>query len=135
MDDMHNILNTKPRRRRKTPKKDSESAVLRECLAWLHEQEDVLYVERRNTGALATTDGGYIKFGHKGAADIWCLVNTGMNDPIHVEIECKARKGGRLSDAQKAFQARCKEIEIEYLVVRSAEELEKKLWECVGMTD
>lgn len=64
----------KPRRR--TPKKDLEGAVVRECLAFLHADPNVAYIERRNTGAVAFQGGGFLRFGSKGAADIWCLIRV-----------------------------------------------------------
>ncbi len=115
-------------KRKRTPKRNLEGAVVRECLRYLEDNDDVLYVERRNTGAVELQGGGYIRFGSKGAADIWCLVETYTFYPVHVEIECKRRDGkGRQSKDQKDFQAMCERIGVPYFLVISAEELAKKI--------
>ncbi|MBU2051426.1 MAG: hypothetical protein KKH61_20955 [Gammaproteobacteria bacterium] len=136
----------KPRKR--TPKKSLEASVIRDCLALLHDYPDVIYVERRNTGAVKFTDGGFIRFGSPGGADIWCLLATPLYELIisaddnvepvskqsgsylikHIEIEAKRADGkGRQSPAQKRFQAMCDDWGIPYLLVTSAEELQKAL--------
>ena len=120
--------------RRRSKRKDLEAGVLRECIKWLRAQPDVLYVERRNTGAVQFEGGGFMRFGFPGAADLWCVVAEGegllmdgATIPAHVEIECKRADGkGRLSPTQKAFQRLCHEKGIPYLVVTSAEDLAKK---------
>lgn len=139
------------RKKHGTPKKDLEAAVLRECLMFLRSCEWVAYVERRNTGAVQFEGGGFLRFGHEGAADIWCLIRQplfGMDVsedltietvhfklPIeecqwfnHVEIECKRRDGkGRLNASQVKFQKFCGETGIPYFVVTSAEDLARQL--------
>ena len=121
----------KPQRlygKKRTPKQDLEGAVLKECLAWLRAQPDVLYIERRNTGAIAFDDGSRIKFGSEGAADIWILARSPLakSEVRHIEIECKRRDGkGRMSPGQLAFQEQMLEIGVLYFVVLSAEELER----------
>ncbi len=136
----------------RSKRKDLEAGVLRECTRWLRANPGVVYVERRNTGAVAFEGGGFMRFGAPGAADLWCLVRCQMmakqvdQEPpcwqcpphcareccsssclVHVEIECKRRDGkGRLSPAQKAFQDRCENIGVAYLVVTSAEDLARK---------
>lgn len=121
--------------RRKTPKKNLEARVVRECLKLLAEHPDVVYAERRNTGMVLFQGGGCVKFGHKGAADIWCLYRVPMVIDIgittinrHVEIECKRADGkGKQTPAQLEFQEFCEEHGIPYLLVTSAKELAKKL--------
>ncbi len=131
----------KPRKR--SPKKDGEAVVVRECLLFLKQHPQVIYVERRNTGAVQFADGGFIRFGSKGAADIWCLVEAPIqnwinnfdrhmiedeNVLVHVEIECKRADGkGRQSEAQKKFQQFCDYRGIPYILVISASELAEKL--------
>lgn len=122
--------------RRKTPKKNLEARVVRECLAYLHTRPDVVYVERRNTGMVLFRDGGCIRFGHKGAADIWCLVKTlveidiGVTETIqHIEIECKRADGkGKQTESQQDFEEFCEGHDIPYLLVTSARELAQKLF-------
>ncbi len=128
----------KPRKR--SPKKDGEAVVVRECLLFLKQHPQVIYIERRNTGAVVLEGGGFIRFGSKGAADIWCLVDTTRYltaynentnqwykscDPVggitHVEIECKRADGkGRQSEAQKKFQEFCDSQGIPYILTTSA---------------
>lgn len=126
--------------RRRTPKKDSEAAVLRECMIYLKKCPDTVFTERRNTGAIAFEGGGFIRFGTPGAADIWCLIqNDARYDEYeygnhvsleHIEIECKRRDGkGRLSSAQQAFKQFCEKSGIPYFVVTSAADLDKQLKE------
>lgn len=133
-------------KRHRTPKNDLEGAVLKECVLFLSAAESVIYVERRNTGAVDFEDGGHIAFGRKGAADLWCLISAPCyymgkdshgnyeqkSDPTgditHIEIECKRRDGkGKLSEDQKEFQQSCKDVGIPYFVVTSATDLAEQL--------
>ena len=134
-----------PKKKKRTPKKDLEGAVVRECLKFLAACEQVVYFERRNTGAVQFEDGGFIRFGSKGAGDIWCLIGAPVSNEdglfgyiagrpmfsttlCHVEIEIKRRDGkGRLSLDQKAFKQLCEKIGVPYLVVTSAEDLAEQL--------
>ncbi len=120
---------TKPK---KCKRENLESPVVKAVLQYLVDHPRVILVERRNTGAVKFNDGSMIHFGSKGRADIWCLVKTIAaswvslhgGTPEHVEIECKRADGkGRLSPAQKKFQAHCLACGIPYLVVTSVEEL------------
>jgi hypothetical protein len=129
------------KRRRKTPKKDLEGAVQKECLDWLVAHPDVLYVERRNTGAVKTEDGGFFRYGRTGGADIFCRLkrrpcdNLAYPFPIPVEIECKRRDGkGTLSDDQKTFKREMDDIGVPYIMVLSAEDMAEQLRE-LGLTD
>ncbi len=138
----------KPRKR--SLKKDGEAVVVRECLLFLKQHPQVIYIERRNSGAVVLEGGGFIRFGSKGAADIWCLVrcrslkhypdeqmficednmdgSCGGSCHTHVEVECKRADGkGRQSEAQKKFQQFCDDWNIPYILVISANELAKKL--------
>lgn len=143
---------TKPTRKR-SPKKNLEARVIRDCLTYLCRHPTVVYVERRNTGAVMFTDGSRVAFGATGAADIWCIARThvhrancridltgkccpedwgpGCDDCPqlkHIEIECKRADGkGKQSQAQKDFQHFCNANGIPYLLVTSAEELTEKL--------
>lgn len=128
----------KKRRRRKTPKKDSEAAVLRECLLYLRKCPEVVYLERRNTGAITFADGGFMRFGSLGAADIFCLIRCRSHGSLlnvvdhlyHIEIEVKRRDGkGRLSPAQQSFKQFCEKSGILYFVVTSRENMIKQLKE------
>lgn len=136
---------TKPTR--KCPRKNLEGAVVRECLKFLHDSPDVIYTERRNTGAVQFEDGGFVRFGSKGAGDIFCLVKEVLYEmdiedipgPLqsrvsdcytvrHVEVEAKRADGkGRQSADQKAFQAFCDSHRIPYILTISAQELSEKI--------
>ncbi len=136
----------KPRKR--SPKKDGEAVVVWECLLFLNQHPQVIYVERRNTGAIQLEGGGFIRFGSKGAADIWCLVRCrSLKDyphgtlcmdnfdgscegscHTHVEIECKRSDGkGRQSEAQKKFQQFCDSQGIPYILTTSASYLAEQI--------
>ena len=139
---------TKPKRKR-SKRTDLEGHVVRECLKFLNDCPGVIYVERRNTGAVQFEGGGFIRFGSKGAADIWCLVKETLyevdvsGDPLdivaqsrisdsylvrHVEIECKRADGkGRQSPDQRAFQEFCDSQHIPYILTTSAEKLKLKI--------
>lgn len=143
-------------RRRQSKRTGLEAQVVRECLLFLKQHPRVVYVERRNTGAVQFQDGGFIRFGQKGAADIWCLVETYRHDHncqhgvsnghpmccpedwglacdgccsvIHVEIECKRSDNkGRQSAVQKQFQEFCDNHRIPYILTTSAQELARCL--------
>ena len=140
------ILTDPPKKRRhRTPKKNLEGAVVRDCLRYLHDNDDVIYVERRNTGAVQLEGGGFIRFGSKGAADIWCLVKQIAKSGdglygyiagrpptttrlVHVELEMKRADGkGRLSEDQKVFRDFCHKHDIPYFVITSVRELSEIL--------
>lgn len=58
---------------------------------------------RRNAGRGRLANGGYVKVGTAGMADIWVLAWPG----IHVEVECKVDRPGRpgkLTDAQTRWR-------------------------------
>ncbi len=123
---------------KRSSKKDLEGPVVKECLSLLKSLPEVLYVERRNTGAVQFPDGRFVRFGVKGGADLWCLIATPLSRypnrllrPIalrHVEVECKRRDGkGKQSAEQKTFEQHCGKIGVPYLLVTSAEDLRKKL--------
>lgn len=144
------------RKRKRTPKKHLEATVVRECLQFLAKHPDVIYVERRNTGAVQFQDGGFVRFGAVGAADIWCLVRRythrkncrigsssgrpmccpedwgpdceGCIQTTHIEIECKRSDGkGRQSAAQKKFQEFCASQHIPYILCSSTKQLAEQL--------
>lgn len=136
-------------RKRKTPKANLEGPVVRECLKFLRAHPAVIHAERRNTGALRIEGGGFVRFGFKGAADIFCLIRCWCrkfspgygwdcegdidgscegNCHTHLEIECKRADGkGRLSVDQKAFKKMCDEHHVPYIVATSVADVEKEL--------
>ena len=107
-------------KRRKTPKKDLETPVVKECMRWLNQQG--YYAERRNTGAVKYGKA-FVRYGTLGGADIFAVING-----KHCEVEAKRRDGkGRLSDNQKEFRRLMHDFGIPYLVVTSASDLEKQV--------
>ena len=74
-----------------------ESAVLSQCLAWLHVRG--IFAWRNNIGAAKTEDGRFVRFGIPGASDIIGVLPGGR----FLAVECKRSTGGRVSDQQKAF--------------------------------
>lgn len=116
---------TEPPRRQKGRKADGEAVVLRACLRVLADHPAVAYFERRNTGAVQFADGGFMRFGRPGAADIFAVLRDGR----HIEIECKRADGkGKLSPVQARFAAIMRDLGIPYRVVISGAELQE--WLC-----
>ena len=94
----------------------SEAGVLSGCLDWLRMYKFV--ADRMNTGA-GDLGGGFRRYGIIGAGDILAIAPDGR----HIEIECKAGKGGTWSISQ---QKRCKRIRKNnavYMVVHGVPEL------------
>ena len=79
-------------RKRRAKRAGLEGPVVRECLKLLHDDPRVVYVERRNNGAVQFDDGGFVRFGSKGAADIFCIckIPVYVFEPLpRVQIEHK----------------------------------------------
>lgn len=97
----------------------TEAEVVAECLIGIGVRyPETIRAWRQNTGAFKTDDGRFIRFGVVGQADISGLFyGTGRR----LEIECKT-KTGKLSDAQKAFQAMVEFFGGVYIVVRDPDE-------------
>ena len=93
-----------------------EAEVLAGCLKWLKARR--VFCDRHDCGA-GDFGSGYAKYGIEGAGDIIGILPGGR----HIEVECKAGHGGRLSVAQ---QRRMQDVRIAggvYLVIHGAEEL------------
>jgi hypothetical protein len=87
------------RRARQTLQPQPESAVLRDCLAFLSLMR--IYAWRQNTGAGDMGADGrkrFVRFGFSGVSDIIGI----MPDGRFLAVECK-RVGGTVSQAQQAF--------------------------------
>lgn len=100
----------------------SENDVLSECMTWLKREGFV--ADRMNVGA-GDFGGGYRTYGIKGAGDILVIAPDGL----HIEIECKAGKGGVWSESQ---QKRCKKIrgnKAVYMVIHGRDELKYRFRE------
>lgn len=80
-----------------------EKDVQRKILSLLKRHPKVAWAERMNTGSFkiganAVDKGRYLKFGFVGCSDIFGQLKTGQ----FLAVEVK-RKGGKLSEPQKAF--------------------------------
>lgn len=100
----------------------SEADVLRDCLAYLSRTSFYypLKYDRLNNGA-GNLGAGFRQFGIKGAGDIIATLNG-----QHIEIECKAGKGGQLSIYQQARRAEIEAANGKYFIVYSATDLERE---------
>ncbi len=109
-------LPTKPT----VPVRDSlEADVLSECMTWLHAHRFI--ADRMNVGK-GDFGGGFRTYGIIGAGDIIAIAPDGR----HIEVECKAGKGGVWSESQ---QKRCRKIRRNnavYMVVHGIQELEHR---------
>lgn len=114
-----------PSKRRRSSASDLEASVIKEAV--LIARQRGWNLKRRNTGAVFTPDGRMIRYGGKGAADVFLVVQVnGM--PLHIEAEAKRRDGkGRLSAAQLAFAGWCHDEGIPYFTFTSGKEFESKV--------
>ena len=113
----------KPKPKRRTRAADRESAVVRECLLWLRRYGAL--VIRSHSGLVVLSNGYWMKQGMAGWPDI-CGV---LPDGRFVAVECKARRGGRQSAAQKRIEQEIRDRNGVYIRARSAEDIQN------GITD
>lgn len=105
-------------------KKQSETDLVKACLAWLKVAKPAGVFWRANVGAVVSEYQGrkrFTRFGVPGMADIQGILNGRA-----VFIECKSAKGV-LSANQIVFGERVSNAGALYLVVRSLDELIQKL--------
>ncbi len=95
-----------------------ESEVLKFCLDWLRKHR--ILCNRMNTGAGRVGTSGFYTYGIPSAGDIIGLLPNG----IHLEIEVKRGKGGRLSLGQQKRMQDIRKNNGIYLVIHGVEELE-----------
>jgi hypothetical protein len=98
-----------------------EAEVLKDCIEWLRYHGIV--ADRMNVGAGVLSDAGFRKYGIEGAGDIIAILPNGR----HLEVECKAGKGGRWSVSQQRRAAKIERNNAIYIVVHGVEELEYKM--------
>lgn len=97
----------------------SERDVVKACISWLRRHR--IFCNRHDCGGGYLGDSGaYATYGIKGAGDIIGL----LPDGTHLEIECKAGKGGSLTKGQQKRMKDIKENNGIYLVVHGISELE-----------
>jgi hypothetical protein len=95
-----------------------ESEVLADCIAWC--KKNGVLVWRNNTGSGTLGISGYYHYGITDGGDLIGLLPTGQ----HIEIECKASKGGRWSAGQMARKLEIEKSNGIYMLVHSVEELD-----------
>jgi hypothetical protein len=94
--------------------------VLQECLSLLKRLG--IMANRLNNGSFCT-NSGYHCYGIPGAGDIIGILPGGR----HLEVECKAGKGGSLSDKQQERMRNVRRAGGVYIVAHSAGELSEQL--------
>jgi hypothetical protein len=98
-----------------------ENVVQEECIEWLGKHG--IIGDRNNVGTFSVPGSGMRRFGIKDAGDWIGLLPNGR----HIEIEFKRGKGGSLSNGQQKRKRKIMSNNGVYLIVHSAEELEKLL--------
>jgi len=101
-----------------------EYVVVNECIRWLRKHH--IFCNRHDCAGADLGMGQYATYGIKGAGDIIGIIPP---DGLHLEIECKAGKGGRLSLGQQKRQINVTNAGGLYFVVHGVEELEHYLGE------
>lgn len=96
---------------------EKESDIVRAICEYLTHRRHFFW--RNNTGAFRTEKGGMYFFGAKGSPDIFVVTRGGYL----VSLEVKTQKG-RQSPDQRVWEARCREIDAAYHVVRSIEDVQ-----------
>jgi len=98
---------------KKLPQRESD--IVASCLEYFVLKN--IFAFRCNTGALRTERGGFVRFGHPGAPDIFLCIKGRL-----IGIECKTLKG-RQSPSQIAFQHNLEKAGGRYLLVRDVQDL------------
>lgn len=109
---------------RSSQKEIGRNGVCAECLRWL-KSLDLIYPivsERMATGAGLSPIGRMLRYGTKGRADIYTVLNSRM-----LYIETKAGSGGYLSTYQVQFKNAVEAAGAVYLTVCSKDELKEKM--------
>lgn len=94
-----------------------EAMIQKQVLAKLQELAPRAFFYRTNTGGAHTADGGFMKFGIPGQADV-----TGVAGGRFCALELK-RRTGRQRKTQVAYQGRVEAAGGLYLVVRSVADI------------
>jgi hypothetical protein len=107
-------------RNKNTAQKITEADVLKSVMQYLKLKKIPCF--RINSGALATKNGGFVRFGYPGMSDIYAISPGG----ISIWIECK-RPGGKLSAAQMEFLDMINRNSGIGIMVTSVGDIEKEL--------
>lgn len=112
-------IHTKPTTRTEQPERD----VLSDCKHWLRTHGCV--ADRNNVGSGDLSGrGAFFSYGIKGGGDIFAILPPHGK---HVEIECKAGKGGAWSEDQQKRARRVQSVGGIYIVVHSVQELANQI--------
>lgn len=102
--------------------KAKESHIQKAIMQWLRAHK--IRVERMNSGAMSSNILGqkerFLRFGFVGMPDLMVFLKDGTGRILFIEVKSET---GRLSEAQKAFEAECKDLLIPHLVARSIEDV------------
>ena len=101
-----------------------EKDVVHDCLIWLRRHR--IMCNRHDAASFQNDRGQWGIYGIKGAGDIIGIIPPGGQ---HLELECKAGKGGRLSLLQQKRDRDVRSNGGFYFVVHGIEELEHYLGE------
>ena len=97
----------------------SEAVVLQDCMGWLSVHGFI--ADRMNVGK-GDFGGGFRTYGIIGAGDIIVIAPDGR----HIEVECKAGKGGVWSTNQQKRCRRIRRNNAVYVIVHGVSELEHR---------
>lgn len=96
-----------------------EKEVVKDCILWLRRHR--IMCNRHDTASFQNDRGQWGVYGIKGAGDIIGIIPP---EGIHLEVECKAGKGGRLSLLQQKRMKDVKYVGGMYCIVHGVSELE-----------
>ena len=108
----------RPKKRKQSTYKTSESSVKAACMGWLAHHN--IFVWRNNTGAIKTEGGYWLRFGLKGSADIIGMTRGGR----FLAIETKSAIG-ELTDEQRDFRDAVMRNGGLFIISRGIDDLEK----------
>jgi len=80
-----------------------------------------------NVGKLQSPWGGWAQYGIKGGGDLFVIFHG-----LHIEIECKAGRGGLWKLSQQARKKEVEQAKGVYIIAHGVEELEH-FWDLVVM--
>ena len=96
----------------------SEAQVMEECIRWLRKHG--IQASRMNVGFGSMGGKSQCTYGIVGGGDLFCILPFGR----HLEVECKAGKGGVWKKSQQDRCNTVRRMSACYIVVHGVEELE-----------
>lgn len=103
----------------------SEAEIQRAILREFGSGHPGLRVWRMNTGVAKRADGGVVRFGTPGQADISGIVSVGGRG-VRLEIEVKSATGKQSAD-QKSYQSMITRLGGIYILARSVDDVKRAL--------